>query len=336
MHARQLAHILILLVLPLLAACASSPVSPAAADGPPPWDRTVRALTDGRPLSPPPITFARRAELESNLRAAKAALDADPKGEDALIWYGRRLAYLHRYADAIDTFSRGIEFHPGSYRFLRHRGHRFITVRRFDLAIVDLSRAARLAEGTVDRIEPDGAPNAAGIPLTTDHSNIWYHLALAQYLTGDFESAARAWARCIDVRRDNDDSLVAATYWYYLTLRRLNRNAEAAAALAPIHAGMTILENTSYHAMLLMFKGERSRSAILRDASASELDAATVGYGLGIAALLDGDAATARSQFQSVTAASMWPAFGHIAAEAELARMPAVQAPATPSGQVVR
>lgn len=336
MHARQFAYILILLVLPLLAACASSLASPAATGGPEPWDRTIRALTDGRVLAPPPITFARRAGLEANLRDAKAALDADPTGEDAIIWYGRRLAYLHRYADAIDTFSRGIELHPTSYRLLRHRGHRYITVRRFDLAVQDLALAARLAKGTTDEIEPDGAPNAAGIPLSTDHSNIWYHLALAQYLAADFNSAAASWARCVDIRRDNDDSLVAATYWHYLTLRRLNRDAEAAAALAPIRAGMTILENTSYHAMLLMFRGERSRNAILRDASASELDAATVGYGLGIAALLEGDVAAARSQFQSVTAASMWPAFGHIAAEAELARMPATLAPATPSGEVAR
>lgn len=305
----------LLLALLLLPACASTQRQPE------PWDHTARALTDHRLLTPPPITFAKRAELEANLRAAKAALDAAPDSEEALIWFGRRLAYLYRYADAIDTFSRGIDLHPKSYRLLRHRGHRYITVRRFDLAERDLARAAELAEGTVDQVEPDGAPNAAGIPLSTDHSNIWYHLALAQYLRGDFVQAERSWARCVEIRRSNDDSLVSSSYWHYLTLRRLGRDADAARVLAAIRADMTILENKSYHAALLVFKGERTPSDLRRGVQSGDLDASTIGCALGTAALLDGDSGTARAEFQRVIDNTMWIMFGHIAAEAELARM---------------
>jgi len=285
-----------------------------------PWDGTARSL-DGRVLNAPPITFAKRPELDANLRAAKAVLDADPTSEEAIIWYGRRLAYLYRYAEALGTFTRGIELHPGSYRLLRHRGHRYITVRRFDLAENDLRRAAALAEGKADRVEPDGAPNAAGVPLSTDHSNIWYHLALALYLQGKFEEAEPAWAKCVEMRRTNDDTLVASVYWHYLTLRRLGRDAEAAAAIAMVNPGMTILENKSYHAMLLVFKGERKRVELTRAVRAGELDASTVGYALGAASLLEGDAAGARGHFEKVIATTMWPMFGHIASEAELARM---------------
>ena len=305
----------LLLTLLILPACASAPREPE------PWDHAARALTDHRLLTPPPITLAKRSELEANLRAAKAALDAAPTSEDALIWFGRRLAYLYRYGDAIDTFSRGIDLHPRSYRLLRHRGHRYITVRRFDLAERDLALAAKLAEGTQDQVEPDGTPNAAGIPLSTDHSNIWYHLALAQYLRGDFSRAESSWARCVQIRRDNPDSLVSSTYWHYLTLRRLCRDADAAAALAPITPDMTILENKSYHAALLMFKGERSPENLRRGVQSGDLDASTVGYALGIAALLNGNTDSARAEFERVIASTPWIMFGHIAAEAELARM---------------
>ena len=54
----------------------------------------------------------------------------------------------------------------------------------------------------------------------------------------------------------NPDMLVATTYWYYLALARQGRSAEAAALLAPISAGMDIIENASYHRLLRLFKGE--------------------------------------------------------------------------------
>ena len=80
---------------------------------------------------------------------------------------------------------------PNEPRLYRHRGHRYITIRKFDLAIADLRKASQLIAGKPDEIEPDGAPNKAGIPRSTLQSNIWYHLGLAQYLAGDFERGAR-------------------------------------------------------------------------------------------------------------------------------------------------
>ena len=41
-----------------------------------------------------------------------------------------------------------------------------------------------------DEIEPDGAPNKYGKPRSTSHSNIWYHLALAHFVRGDYAKAA--------------------------------------------------------------------------------------------------------------------------------------------------
>ena len=63
------------------------------------------------------------------------------------------------------------------------------------MAIADLRRASQLVAGKPDEVEPDGAPNKAGIPRSTLQSNIWYHLGLAQYLRGDFRRRWPAIAR---------------------------------------------------------------------------------------------------------------------------------------------
>lgn len=141
----------------------------------------------GQPLYRPDIPDAQRVKLESDLAHAETAYNAGTT-EDNAIWLGRRLAYLGRYREAIHIYTINLVRYPSSYKLLRHRGHRYITVREFDLAIADLTRASFLISNVPDEIEPDGAPNPSGVPRSTSHSNIWYHLALAHYLKGDRKS----------------------------------------------------------------------------------------------------------------------------------------------------
>src|SRR5690606_38564210 len=138
------------------------------------------------PLSAPELEPETRARHEADLARAQAAYDATPENADSIIWLGRRLAYLGRYRDAIEVFSRGVALHPDDARMYRHRGHRYITVRKLNDAIRDLERAAELTRNLPDEVEPDGAPNRYNIPTSTLQSNIWYHLALAHYLKHDF------------------------------------------------------------------------------------------------------------------------------------------------------
>jgi len=272
----------------------------------------------GQPLVPPALPDSVRADRETRLAEARAAYEADPDDPDALIWLGRRTAYLGHYREAIAIFGEGLEKHPGDARFLRHRGHRWITVRRFDDAIGDLSRAAFLIEGTEDEVEADGLPNARGIPTSTLHFNVWYHLALAHYLSGEDDKALEAWRRTLAVST-NPDAQVATRYWLYLVLRRLGRDAEAAEVLEPVTAGMDVIENHAYHRLLLMFKGERSPESLL-EGSEDALQNATVGYGLGAWHLVSGRGKEAERILAQVLSGQEWAAFGYIAAEAELVR----------------
>jgi tetratricopeptide (TPR) repeat protein len=274
----------------------------------------------GKPLHPAPISAEARKTLEENLKAAEAAYAKNPDDPDATIWLGRRVAYLGRYREAIDRFSAGIAKHPDDARMYRHRGHRYITVREFPRAIADFAKAAQLVEGKPDQIEPDGQPNARNTPTSTLNSNIYYHLALAHYVSGDVEKAAEAWRRCMAFSK-NPDMQVATSYWYYLALSRLGKKTEAAALLAPITADMDIIENASYHKLLRMFKGELTPASLL--ATGAGLDAVTTRYGIAAWHLANGRQDEGVKLLREIVDGypQQWPAFGYVAAEADLARL---------------
>ncbi len=273
----------------------------------------------GDPLYRITFSSAQEAKFTAQLKEAQQRYEAEPNDPDALIWYGRRLAYLWRYREAVQVFSRGIKQFPNDARMYRHRGHRYITLRQFDRAIADLEKAAKLIQGQKDEIEPDGQPNKYNIPRSTLHSNIWYHLGLAYYLKGDFDNALHAYRECFKVSK-NDDMLCATVDWLYMTLRRMGREEEARAVLEPIREDMEILENTAYHRRLLMYKGLLSPDSLLNWQNAGELDMATYGYGVGNWYYYNGDKEQARKIFEKVVAGRFWPAFGYIAAEADLRR----------------
>ena len=274
----------------------------------------------GDSLHIPTLDSATRAERETQLAGARAEYESAPGDPDALIWLGRRLAYLGRYREAIAVFTRGVAQFPDDARMLRHRGHRYITVRSLDSALADLLRATQLTANRPDEPEPDGLPNARGVPTSTLNSNIWYHLGLAHYLRGDFGRAASAYRECLRYSA-TPDMAVATSHWLYMSLRRQGAEAEASAVLDRITPDMDIVENQAYHALLLMYQGARTPTDLLEEARRGDaLDNATFGYGIANWFLYSGDAARADSLFAEILAGSEWAAFGYLAAEADVAR----------------
>lgn len=269
-----------------------------------------------------PLAADTRARYEEQLAAARAALEHAPSDADSLIWVGRRVAYLGRIREAIDVFTRGLASHQDDARFLRHRGHRYITVRDLDRAVVDLERATQLVSDKPDEVEPDGQPNDRGIPIGTLQSNIAYHLGLAYYLKGDYERAVPVYRHELEAAR-NDDRRVSTAYWLYLSLRRLGRDSAAAEVLRPIVREMDVVENDTYHRLLLLYKGEVPADWVLHanpDGTMSVTDA-TAAYGVASLHLLEGRRAEGEALLRRIVGGGQWGAFGYIAAEADLARM---------------
>lgn len=258
------------------------------------------------------------ATLE-NLTQAKAEYAANPDDADAIIWYGRRIGYTGDYLSAIKVFSEGVAKHPGDARMYRHRGHRYISIRQFDKAIADFLIAVELIKGQPNEIEPDGAPNARGIPVSTKHGNIWYHLGLAYYLKHDFEKALWAYREARDASM-YPDNVASTTHWIYMILRRLGREAEAAQALDVINADMDIIENFSYYKLCLLYKGLVSYDELAREVSDTPAGAGMV-YGLANWKFYGGERDEALATMRAYLEASKgWSAFGFIAAEVDVAR----------------
>lgn len=257
--------------------------------------------------SPPEITsllgvqFSSQPDAKGEVKAAAEKLATDPKNIDLLIALGRAQANLWRYQDAIATYTRGITLAPTNAILYRHRGHRYISTRQFDKAIADMERAAKLNDHDFD---------------------IWYHLGLAHYLKGNYNKAIKAYEQCRAVaeKEGKDDSIIAVSDWLYMTYRRARKNTEAAKVLERITPNMKVKENQSYFDRLLFYKGLKQEAEIFNLEKATDLEIATVGYGLGNWHGYNGNRAKAEEYFRKITSGKYWPAFGFIAAEAELAR----------------
>ena len=323
----------------------------------PPREKAPQEATSllGEPLYRPRLDKKFQRQQEELLEQAKADLAASPADADKLIWVGRRTAYLGRYGEAVEIYGEGISAHPEDARLYRHRGHRYLTLRRLAEARTDLGKAAELIAGQADQEEKDGLPNAANVPTSTRATNIWYHLGLARYLEGDYEGAVEAYDSCI-AAATHKDMFVAAAYWRYLALRRAARLlhekavglargsdergelvgraddylARAAKGLEPVRSDMKLLENHAYHRLLLVFRERLRPRDVLRAArEAGELELATVAYGVAAWYDLVGETERVDRLLREIVDGPQWPAFGHLAAEADLAR---AEADLTPAG----
>lgn len=267
------------------------------------------------------------ASLRTTNKTLLAKLDTahkqylqDSTNADKLIWLGRRLAYVGRFQEAIAVFTKGIERFPKDARMLRHRGHRYLSLRCIDKAIVDFEAAAKLVKGKPDEVEPDGLPNAQNIPTSTLQTNIYYHLGLAHYLQKNYAAAEKAYQQCLKLSK-NPDMYVATAYWQYLTLRHQQKDKAAAKLLNTIKPNMPLIENEDYYALLQLFQ----QKPLIKDPAdmleqKKELSLVSYGYGLGEYCWLSGQTDFAKAVWQTVLQSSQWSAFGYLAATVALTR----------------
>jgi tetratricopeptide (TPR) repeat protein len=258
-------------------------------------------------ISPLGMKYFSQKDEKGAVAAAVEKLKTDPQNIDNIIALGLAQAGIWRYHDAIDTYSLGIKLAPNNAVLYRHRGHRYISTRQFNKATSDLEKASKLNAKDFD---------------------IWYHLGLSYYLRGDFVRAVRAYESClavVDEQMKNDpaktdDSLVAISDWLYMSYRRAGSADKAARLLERIKPGMSVKENSDYYNRLMMYKGLKQEEDLLNMEKATPLQIATLGYGVGNWNLYSSSKERATEIFRKITSGDYWPAFGFIAAEAELAR----------------
>ncbi len=272
-------------------------------------------------IIPPVLSEAARASMEEKRAAAAADYEKAPNSADALIWYGRRTAYLGHYTEAIELYTQGIAQHPNDARLYRHRGHRYLSIRCVDKAMTDFKQAYILTRGKPDEVEPDGALNAKGIPTSTLQSNIRYHLGLCLYLKGEYKKAARYYEEDL-LKSANPDMYVATANWLYLCYRRLGADQKAQKLLESINPDMALIENFDYLRILLLHKGTLDATKLKEEiVQPNSLSNSTMGLGLANYYLINGQKQEAERLFRVITSGNQWASFAFITAEVELGRI---------------
>ena len=271
-----------------------------------------------------------------------------PPRLDRYIIAARLKGYLNKHEDAVALLTEALEADPGNVRLLRFRGHRRISVRDFDGAIADLREAAARLSEVPDEyelyqkdVEPDAIRLVVGDPverdhhpavaaiegtpeaeqyMTTLHTAVWYHLAVALYVSGRLTEAVEAFAEAFATARHYEGK-VASLDWSYMALRRLGRDEEAEAILPRFTALVDEYDaqGIGYHDRLQLYTGQITPEELSLRISDNPLLLATVGYGLGNWYLYNGRPEEARAAFDGVLATGARHAFAYIAVEAELA-----------------
>mgnify|MGYP003576824215 CR=1 FL=1 len=228
---------------------------------------------------------------------AELAVGTDPRNVPLLLQLGIAQSGARQFRQAINTFTRGLAVEPNNAMLYRWRGHRYLSVREYDRAIADFTR---------------------GLALDSANYGIWYHLGVWRFIHGDFNAAADAFARAQRIAPDAGQ-LAGSVDWQWMSLARAGRGAAADALL---RARPDSLQTTNaYRQRLRLYRGEIGPDEVLTAADTGDVAVATLSYGVGNWHLVRGDTATARRWFERSVRSGGWPAFGFMAAEAELRRL---------------
>jgi tetratricopeptide (TPR) repeat protein len=287
----------------------------------------------GKPLTKSPIVLWLPAdpnkyqekirELEDNYNKALLDYYDDPENPENLLWLGRRTGILGNFMQAAALYSIGVEKWPNDPRFLRFRGHRFIILRRFELAIRDFERAAKLIIDRPDEPElyASGGPSEDKMGISSFNWNVYYHQGFTYYASGLYEKAVNAYRNCMKVA-DNIESKVATSHWLYMPLIRLGRWREAEELLGIIEPNMQLVEVGDYYETLLMYKGYNTSEGLLDKArKEGKLRFMTRAQAIGNLFMSQGEADKAVKVYHEILQYGNWTGGVYLCAEAELKRL---------------
>lgn len=251
--------------------------------------------------SPAGVTYRSQADTGPVARAQRD-LAAHPRDMQKYIALGTAQAGARQMQEAVQTFARALAIWPDSAILWRWRGHRNLSVRNFDRAMADLTH---------------------GYGMDSTVYGILYHLGVLRFVRGDFNAAADAFRRAQPLAPDAGE-LAGSTDWLWMSLMRAGRASEASAMLA--RRPDSLQTTAAYARRLKMYRGEITPEQLITPADTSDIDVATLQYGLGDWYMIHGDTAKARAAFERSVKSGGWPAFGFIASEEELRRLEAVRA----------
>ena len=271
-----------------------------------------------------PETYqAKLKELEDKYLKALDEYRNDLDDPEKLLWVGRRTGIIGNFMEAAALYSKGIEKWPDDPRFYRFRGHRFVILRRFDLAIRDFERAVELIRDRPDEPElyASGGRSEDKMGVSSFNWNVYYHQGFTYFAAGLYEKAVKAYRDCMDAA-DNLESQVATSHWLYMTLIRLGRWGEAEELLEIIEPDMRLIEVGDYYETLLMYKGYSTPEALLEKARGEgAVRFMTRAQAIGNLYMVRGETEKAVEVYREILRNGNWTGGVYLCAEAELKRL---------------
>jgi len=262
-------------------------------------------------------------ELENHLSRAFFDYEKDPENPEKLLWVGRRTGILGNFMEAAALYSIGVKKWPSDPRFYRFRGHRFVILRRFELAIRDFERAAVLIKDRPDEPElyASGGRSEDKMGVSSLNWNVYYHQGFTYYAAGMYDEAVETYHDCMNAA-DNMESQVATSHWLYMPLIRLGKWKEAEQLLELIEPDMKLIEVGDYYETLLMYKGYKTPEQLLEKArSEGTVRFMTRAQAIGNLYMARGETEKAVEVYREIMMNGNWTGGVYLCAEAELKRL---------------
>ena len=282
-------------------------------------DRNNKAVTSfevDKELENKILSKTDRESAERVLLKAEKAFNENPDNEFNIINYGRKLADLGRFQEAINIYAEGLIKFPESYKIRRNIGQRYLTTRQFDKSITYLTEAITYAnDSLLIEYEHSGLTLNNKKTVYNVKFNIWYYLGLSYYMKGNYDKAISSFRRCEKYTNNNDLKVVIAN-WLYTAFAKIGNLdlAEAEIMSIPINMRLIEIKSRKYHDLIMLYRGLVTPS-ILTKRNGIDAD---VGYGIGNYYLINGQVKNAISAFNRVISTEQQELIGYMAIEKEL------------------
>lgn len=239
--------------------------------------------------------------------------------EDNYITLASYYVTTNRFRDAINIYTDGLAEYPRSFKIRRHRGHRYLSVRETEKAIIDLNEAVELLdENSVKELEND----ASGKPWGTYEHWIWYHIGLYHYLNADYAKAAEAYQKCI-ATAINGKNVVGPSDWLYNSYQKMGEAEKAAQVIEPITPDYDTDRNHSYFKRVMLYKGIADPENFVDLNKPSDQWTAgdiTLAYALANWNQYNDKPDVAKSIYSKILEAPVWNTWAYVVTDKEMSR----------------
>ncbi len=236
--------------------------------------------------------------------------------ENDFIEIGKQLVATARYKEAVENFTMGLKKFPNSFKLLRLRGHRYLTLRKLDLVVIDLLKARALIKSQPDSWEVD----AKGEKTDTYQHQIEYHLGVYYFLKKSYKEAVAAFEKSLKEAHQGNE-IVGTTDWLYNAYQRNGEKNKAEQLLTTITPDFKADQDQAYFRRVLLYKGVIKPNELVDETMPIEkmsIQEVTKLYGLANWYGFQGNKQKAKELYAKIVESTSWPAFAYLASEMEL------------------